>query len=72
LQCILADTITVETSLSDAAQYCSLNNIEQWKVALQNIKQNDRCTRDLTDALYNKMNFTELAKQLAQYYTNER
>ena len=72
LKCILADTITKETALSDAVTFCTLDDIMQWMDALQKVKINDLPRQALTDALCNKMNLTVLAEQLEQYYTNER
>lgn len=69
LKCILADTITVETALSDAVAFCALDDTVQWIDALYKVKTNDLPSRALTEELYNKMSLTELAKELEQYYT---
>ncbi|MBO5430065.1 MAG: glycosyltransferase, partial [Peptococcaceae bacterium] len=69
LKCILADTITKETALSDAVAFCALDDTVQWIDALYKVKTNDLPSRALAEELYNKMSLTELAKELEQYYT---
>lgn len=71
LPCVLADTITEETSITDNVSFCSLENYENWINKLRDIK-NYKYNRQLTDTEKQKMDMNILAFELEQYYKNGR
>lgn len=71
LPCVLADTITEETSIIDEVYFCSLDNLKNWIDKLWEIRRN-QSNRQLTDPEKQKMNMNTLALELEQYYENGR
>lgn len=71
LPCILSDTITKETALSEQVQFCALNNIAAWKDALVKIKKKRCGERQLTAEIQKKMDLANAADQLAHYYEDQ-
>lgn len=72
LQCILADTITQETAMTDQVEFCDLEDLGMWNVALQKIESTVGCQRMVRKKEGQNMNLTEQAKQLERYYNKER
>lgn len=72
LYCILSDTITKETAITDNVRFCTLHSVDQWIATLREVVQIDIHSREQTTNLYRKMCLTEQAKTLEQYYSKER
>lgn len=71
LYCLLSDTITKETALTNRVSFHSLNNIESWLYTLKNVKENGEYNRILPFEYKKKMDLAELANKLEQYYKSQ-
>ncbi len=68
LECILADTITEETALSDRVQFCSLEDKQAWLDWLRKEKMHFGYDRKLPEQVKETMNLSSEARKLEQYY----
>lgn len=68
LQCVLADTITKETALSDAVQYCRVDDTKLWIELLRDKKSNYLYSRVLTNEVNEKLKISAYSRKLEQYY----
>lgn len=68
LFCILADTITEETAISDQVQFCSLEDKQAWLAWLRKENTHFGYDRELSEYVKETMNLFSEARKLEQYY----